>query len=252
VAPRRRGHAHSVRRRDRHPPAGRELPRARALGLRQHAAGQLSAAAVLPVLRAVPQAGRQAGRPGAGHAPVPGRVHRRAEGQEFRLLRRADRARFLAVGVHPGRAGRRDLASGAGARLPGRGGAGGSAGPAPQYPRRPAHGGACRDLDRSGGRLRRHADGGRQPELPAAAAGRHHPAHVPDPVSRAPPASDDLAPGGPVRTAGGRAAGRRPPRRAGHPGREAGRAGHPAGPVLLPAAAARGPGTGATFSESGR
>ena len=66
----------------------------------------------ISLLRPVPQAGGQAGRPGAGHAPVRGRVHRRAEGQELRLLRAAHGAGLLAVGVHPGGDGRRGRAAG--------------------------------------------------------------------------------------------------------------------------------------------
>ena len=56
-------------------PAGRGLHRARALGLRAHHARPVSAAAALPLLRPVPQAGRQAGRPRARDAPARRRVH---------------------------------------------------------------------------------------------------------------------------------------------------------------------------------
>ena len=66
------------------------------------AARAVPAAAALPLLRPVPQAGRQAGRPGAGAVLVRGRVHARGEGPQLRLLRAADRARLVAVGVHPG------------------------------------------------------------------------------------------------------------------------------------------------------
>ena len=58
------------------------------------------AAAALPLLRPVPQAGRQAGRPRAGAVRVRRRVHRRGEGARLRLLRAADRARLIAVGLH--------------------------------------------------------------------------------------------------------------------------------------------------------
>ena len=44
-------------------------------------AGAVPAAAALPVLPALPQAGDQAGRPGPGDVPVRRRVHRRAEGR---------------------------------------------------------------------------------------------------------------------------------------------------------------------------
>ena len=46
-----------------------------------HHARAVPAAAALPLLRPLPQAGRQAGRPGAGHAPARRRLHRRAEGR---------------------------------------------------------------------------------------------------------------------------------------------------------------------------
>ena len=51
--------------------------------------GPVPAAAALPVLRPLPQAGGQAGRPGAGDAPARRRVHRRGEGAQLRLLRGA-------------------------------------------------------------------------------------------------------------------------------------------------------------------
>ena len=60
--------------------------------------GRLPAAAALPLPGAVPQAGGQAGRPGAGHAALPGGVHRRGEGPQLRLLRGAHRPRLVAVG----------------------------------------------------------------------------------------------------------------------------------------------------------
>ena len=75
------GDVHPLRRGARRAPPGRGVHPARGLGLRRHPAGPVPAAAALPLLRPVPQAGRQAGRPGAGHAPVPRRVHRRAEGR---------------------------------------------------------------------------------------------------------------------------------------------------------------------------
>ena len=76
--------------------------RARGLGLRRTPARAVPAAAALPVLRPVPQAGGQAGRPGARDALARRRVHRRAEGAELRLLRGAHGARLLAVRLHPG------------------------------------------------------------------------------------------------------------------------------------------------------
>ena len=80
----------------------RASPSHAALGLRAHAAGPVPAAAALPLLRPLPQAGRQAGRPRARDAPARRRVHRRGEGAQLRLLRAAHRARLVAVGLHAG------------------------------------------------------------------------------------------------------------------------------------------------------
>ena len=80
LAGRRRGDVHPLRRGARRAPAGRGVHPAPGLGLRPHRARPVPAAAALPLLRPVPQAGRQAGRPGAGHAPARRGVHRRAEG----------------------------------------------------------------------------------------------------------------------------------------------------------------------------
>ena len=49
----------------------------------QHGARSVPAAAALPLLRPLPQAGRQAGRPGAGAVPEGGRVLGRGEGRDF-------------------------------------------------------------------------------------------------------------------------------------------------------------------------
>ena len=73
-----------------------------AVGLRAHRAWAVSAPVALSLLRPVPQAGAQAGRPGAGDAPARRRVQRAGEGSKLRLLRGADRARLLAVGLHAG------------------------------------------------------------------------------------------------------------------------------------------------------
>ena len=114
--------AHAVRRL--HPPRG--------VGLREHAAGALPAAAALPVLRDLPQAGGQAGRPGDGAAPARRRVHPRGEDRQLRLLRGADDAGLVAVGEPAGRRRGGDRAPAAGLRLLGRGGADRPAEPAPQ------------------------------------------------------------------------------------------------------------------------
>ena len=115
------------------------------------------AAAELPVLRPVPQAGGQAGRP--GHGPVPGqpRVHRRAEAARLRVLRAADRPRLLAVGVRAGHHRGRDRAPGPGLRLLGRGRPDGPRRPGAQHRRRPAHRVAGRGLAGGGVRVRRAA-----------------------------------------------------------------------------------------------
>ena len=63
---------------------------------------QLSAAAARAVCPAVPGAGGQAGRPGAGDALAEPRVHARAEGAQRGLLRAAHRPRLVPVGLHAG------------------------------------------------------------------------------------------------------------------------------------------------------
>ena len=95
------------------PPAERGLHRPRACGTsRQHAAGRVPAAAALPVLRPVPQAGGEAGRPGAGacscgatRSPTSRRT------ATSRYYEAHHRARLVAVGVHPGGGGRRARAT---------------------------------------------------------------------------------------------------------------------------------------------
>ena len=77
----------------------------RGVGLRGTRRRPVPAAAALAVLRAVPQAGDQAGRPRA-RAFVRRCVHRRAEGPQLRLLRGAHGARLVAVGVRPRRSSR--------------------------------------------------------------------------------------------------------------------------------------------------
>ncbi len=97
------GDVHPLRRDARRAPPGRGLHPARRSGTSPRTDGRaLPAAAAFPLLRPVPQAGRQAGRPGAGHAPARRRVHRRAEGPQLRLLRAAHRPGLVAVGLHPG------------------------------------------------------------------------------------------------------------------------------------------------------
>ena len=71
---RRRRDVRAVRRRARHQPPGRRLPRPRAVGLGGHAARQVPAAAQLPPARDLPPPGAQAGRRGAGDVPAQRRV----------------------------------------------------------------------------------------------------------------------------------------------------------------------------------
>ena len=111
VARDRRRDAHPLRRVAADPPAGRRIHRARGVGLRGDEARPVSAAAALPLLRPVPQAGRQAGRPRAGDVPLRGRLRRRPEGAQLRLLRAAHRTRLIAVGLHPGRSWRSSSAT---------------------------------------------------------------------------------------------------------------------------------------------
>ena len=66
---------HPLRRGARRPPAVGGLHRARALGLRRDPARPVPAAAALPLLRPVPQAGGQAGRSRARDAPARRRLH---------------------------------------------------------------------------------------------------------------------------------------------------------------------------------
>ena len=103
---------------------------ARAVGLRRDAAGPVSAAAALPVLRSLSQAGGQAARPRAGDAAVQRRLHARAAGAQLRLLRAHHRPRLVAVGVHRGGGGGRRRPPAARVRLRRRGGADGPARPA--------------------------------------------------------------------------------------------------------------------------
>ena len=78
---------------------------------------QIPAAAARGLRPALPRAGDQAGRPGAGDAVAEPRVHPRTEGAQRRLLRAAHGPRLVAVGLHTGGDVRRGRASGAGPRL---------------------------------------------------------------------------------------------------------------------------------------
>ena len=73
--------------------------RYRHVGLRGDPAERVSAAAPLPVLPAVLQPGRQAGRPRLRALPVRRPFRRRAEATRLRLLRGHHRPRLVAVGV---------------------------------------------------------------------------------------------------------------------------------------------------------
>ena len=102
VAPRRRRDVHPLRRGARHPSPGHQLPRARAVGLREHAARPLSLVAPLPPARDLPVPGPQAGRRGAGDVHANGALHPRGEAPRLRLLRPDHDRRLVAVGVRAG------------------------------------------------------------------------------------------------------------------------------------------------------
>src|ERR1700760_3675443 len=219
-------------------PAARRVHRARGVGLRPHPGGELSAAAALPVLRPVPQAGGQAGRPGAGHPAVRGRLHRRAEGPRLRLLRTAHRPGLVPVGLHPGRGRGRGRPARAGPRVSGRSGPDGPAGPGAQHPRRHAHGLAGRSLGRPGPGVRRHAPDAGRPGLRAPAAQRLLPAQVPHALPGPPAPADRDPPRSHLRADRRRGTDHPPLRRSGHPGREGDPAedpGHPGRPPPPPA-----------------
>ena len=137
----------------------------------------LPAAAARAVLRPVPPAGDQAGRPGAGDALVRRPVQRRGQGPQRRLLRAAHGPGLLAVGVHPGRDARpRSGTSSWPTTTPYEAAADRPARPAPQHRRRAAHRLAGRGLDRAGGRVRRAAGLLRRAGPRPGAAGRDQPA----------------------------------------------------------------------------
>ena len=154
------------------------------VGLRDDAAGGLPAAAALPVLRPLPQAGRQAGRPRA-RAVVARRAFTREEKRaRLRLLRGAHRARLVAVGLHPGGRGRRGRPPRPGLRLPRRGRAHGPPRPRAQRRRRRAHGLAGRRGDGRDRRAGRHARHRRPAVFCAAPAARARAARLPHHVRR--------------------------------------------------------------------
>ena len=170
------------------PSAGRGIHSARCVGLRGDPARELPADAALPLLRPVPQAGRQAGGPGARAAPAGGCVQRGGEGARLRLLRTADRARLVAVVVSPG--GRRSggRAHDAGLRVSARVRADGPGRPPAQHPQRTSHRVAGGHLVRAGRRPRRAARPRWPAELRAPPAAAADPAHVP---AGLPPAQAD-------------------------------------------------------------
>lgn len=114
-------------------------------------------AAQLPLLRPLPQTGRQAGRPGPGDVHLRGPLRRGADRPQLRLLRAADRPRLLPLGLLPGGDRRAGRPSGTGLRLHDRGRADGPGRPGAQHPRRAAHRVPGGHLDGPGRRLRRAA-----------------------------------------------------------------------------------------------
>ena len=132
----------------------------------------------LPLLRSLPQAGGQAGRPGAGSAAARRRLQRGGEDARLRLLRGADSPRLVVVGVHPIRHGGRGRPPPVGLRLLRRGGAHGPRGPRAQHQRRTAHRLAGGRLDRCRGRLRRCPRPRRLAQLHTAAARAANPSRL--------------------------------------------------------------------------
>ena len=122
-----------VGRRPGRPPAVGGVHRPSDVGLRRDRRLPVPAAAALPLLRPVPQAGRQTGRSRPRPAHVRRRLHRRGEGARLRLLRGADRSRLVAVGLHAGGGRRRGRAPRARVRLLRRGGADGPPRPGAQH-----------------------------------------------------------------------------------------------------------------------
>ena len=192
------------------PPAGGGLHPTPGMGLHAHTGGEVPAAAALPVLRAVPQAGGEAGRPGPRHALARGRLHPRGEGAQLPLLRAPHRTRLVVVGVHPGGARRRGGPPRTRAHLPARGRADGPARPQREHPRRRTHGVVGRRVARPGQRVRRSTGPRRRAVLRPPALQPTQPVGVLAPVAGAgaaggcPAASDDVL-----------AAPRRPGRRGG-------------------------------------
>ncbi len=167
--------------------AGRGFHAPRGLGLRGDTARPVPAAAALPVLRPVPEAGREAGRPRARDAPARRLFQRGGEGQELRLLRGADGARLVPLGVYPGRDRGGGRPSRACVRLPARVRSDRYRGSRGQHPRGAAHGGARRDVDRDGGRLRWPSRPRRRDHPGAALARRALASLVPSADRREPP-----------------------------------------------------------------
>ena len=97
--------------------SSRRATRATALGLRGDRPRRVPAAAALPLLRPLSQAGRQAGRPRARDGRLRRSLHRRGEGARLRLLRGADGPRLVAVGLRAGDARRRGRPPRPGLRL---------------------------------------------------------------------------------------------------------------------------------------
>ena len=184
LAQRGRCRAHPLRRGTRGAPAVGALHRVRRMGLHRHQGRRLPAPADHAVLPDLPQAGRQAGRPGSRHALVPGGVRRRAAGAQRGLLREAHRPGLDVVGVHPGDDVRAGRPARPGARLPARGGADRPARSARQRAGRRAHGVVGRRVERPGRRVRRPAGRRRHPRDRSAAAEWTEPAGVPRPLAR--------------------------------------------------------------------
>ena len=105
VVPRGGADVRALRRARRRAAAGRALPQPQAVGLRRHAAGEVSAAAALPPAEHLPPPGHQADRRRAGDVPRRRPLLAGREAPRVRVLRPADDRRLVAVVVRAERHG---------------------------------------------------------------------------------------------------------------------------------------------------
>ena len=197
------------------PPSSGRLHPTRHMGLRLDPARELSPATALPILRPLPQAGRQAGGPGDGAVLRRRGVHRRGEGAGLRLLRTVDSPRLIAVGLHTSDRCRRSRARRAGLRLFRRSRAARPRRPRTQHPRRRPYRLARGDVHRRARRLRRPSRPQRDAQLHAPPPAGADPGRVQPPLSQDGTAENrSRADPGHVHAADGRSARHRAPRTA--------------------------------------